>query len=164
MDWKIPQSVFDEHKKAVDAMIDDNFGVNCRVITIERVETIVSNPTTNNMPTRNSVNSHRKRGSGGYDRGEVTVTEKETSSIIKLRCYWTNKDWVAVDNNAIVDPEAKVQTIGYLKDLPAVTSAKAVVLNTNMEEYQDRRYVLAGDPLPWGFQQDRYFVAYWKEA
>ena len=85
MDWKIPQEVFDTYKNAVDAMITDNFGVECTLITVERVETIVSNPETNNIPTRNSVNSHRKRGGGGYDRGEVTVKETETKRKISVK-------------------------------------------------------------------------------
>ena len=139
MDWRIPQEVFDTYKAAVDAMITDNFGVECTLITVERVETIASNPATNNIPTRNSVNSHRKRGGGGYDRGEVTVTETETTSTIKMRCYWTSKDWVKLDNNSIVDPEAKVMTIGYLSDFPAIRRSKAVQMRPNLSDNASRR-------------------------
>ena len=55
-------------------------------------------------------------------------------------------------------------TIGYLSDLPAIRRSKAVQMRPNLSDNASRRYVLSGDPAPWGFQQDKYFVAYWKEA
>ena len=164
MSFKVPQEVFDLYNEAVDAMIDDNFGVPCQLISIDKVETIVSNPDTNNLPTVNSINSHRKRGGGGHDRGTVTVTEKEVTTDITLRCYWSKKDWVQLGDSNVVLPDADCMTIGYLADLPKVKRAKAAILNTHAADFQGMRFVLAGEPAPWGFKQNRYFVCYWKKV
>ena len=158
----IPEDVFNIYKETVDYMIDDAFGVICQLVSIEKIETIVSNPETNNIPSRNSINAHRKRG-GDYDRGTVTVTEQEVLTEVKLRCYWDRRDWMKMGGN-VVAPDADLQTIGYMEDMPELMKAKALISHKGIKEYGEQRYVRVVDPMPWGIKKDRYVVCYWKRA
>jgi len=163
MSFNVPDEVFDLYKEAVDYMIDDAFGVICQLISIDKVETIVSNPETNNIPDRNSINAHRKRG-GDYDRGTVTVTEKEVLTEVKMRCYYDRRDWVKLKDSNLAVPDGDMQTIGYISDMPAIMKAKAIISHKGIKDYQEQRYVRVGDPIPWGIKKDRYVVCYWKRS
>jgi hypothetical protein len=163
MSFDIPQSVFDLYNEAADAMIDTNFGVICQMVSIDMVETIVSNPDTNNIPELNSINAHRKRGRD-YDRGEVTVTETEVLTEVKMRCYYDRRDWVKIAGSNVVAPDGELQTIGYMTDLPIIKRSKAMISHKGIKDYQEQRYTRVGDPIPWGFKKNRYVVCYWKRA
>ena len=165
MSFNIPQSVFDKYNEVVDYMINDAFGVICQLVSITKVETVVSNPETNNLPERNSINAHRKRGAnGGYDRGTVTVTEKEVLTEVKLRCYFGKKEFVGLKDSNIVVPEADLETIGFMSDMPELMRAKEIIVHKEIKGYKEQRYVRVGDPMPWGFKKNRYVVCYWKLA
>ncbi len=163
MSFNIPDEVFNTYNEAVDYMIDDAFGVICQMISIEQVETIISNPETNNVPEVNSINAHRKRNKD-YDRGEVTVTEKEVLTEVKLRCYYERRDWVKLKDSNVVVPDGDLQTIGYITDLPIIKRSKGMISHKGIKDYQEQRYTRVGDPIPWGFKKNRYVVCYWKRA
>jgi hypothetical protein len=162
MSFQIPQSVFDKYNEVVDYMINEAFGVICQLVSIEKVETIVSNPETNNIPQRNSINAHRKRSNGGYDRGIVTVTEKEVLTEVKLRCYFDKKSWNGIKDSNIVVPDADLETIGFMSDMPELMRAKEMIVHKGIKDYKEQRYVRVGDPMPWAFKKNRYVICYWK--
>lgn len=165
MDKMIPDEVFNIYNEVVDYMIDDAFGVICQTISIEKVEQVIgSDPETNHVPTRNSINAHRKRGGGGYDRGNVTVVEKEVLEDIKLRCYFDRRDWVKFKDSNIVVPDADMQTIGYMADMPKLEKCKGLIVHKEIKKYGESRYARVGDPMPWGFKKNRYVICHWKRS
>lgn len=160
----IPDEIFDIYNEVADSMIDDVFGVICQMISIEKVERIISDPETNNMPSVNSINAHRKRRNGGYDRGEVVVVEEEVLTDVKMRCYYDRKDWVKLKDSNIVAADGDLQTICHIEDLPTIKRSKAMISHKGVKDYQEQRYVRVGDPMPWGFKKNRYVVCHWKLA
>ena len=157
----IPDEVFDIYNEMADYMIDDVFGVICQLISIEKVEKIISNPDTNHVPSNNSINAHRKRKQG-WDRGEVTIVEKEVLHEVKMRCYYDRRDWVKFKDSNVVVPDGDLQTICHIDELPAIKRSKGMISHKGIKNYQEQRYARVGDPIPWGFKNNRYIVCYWK--
>ena len=59
---------------------------------------------------------------------------------------------------------SKIQTIGYLTDLPKLNKAKALIANKDVNGYEEYRFVKAAEPIPYGLQQNRYVVCFWSRA
>lgn len=83
--------------------------------------------------------------------------EEQVTGTIRLRMYWRQRDWIKVSE--ISFPDADVQVIGYLTDLPNLKKANEVRLNN---QYGDWRFQLSGENFPHGFGKNRYFVAFLK--
>jgi len=97
-------------------------------------------------------------GGNGYREREVTDT-------LRLRIYWSKKDWITnvnmVDN--IVIPEADAQIIGKISDMPKILQAQNIK-PVSQNKSIDQRYVLQGEPFLHGFGKSHYFVAYIKRC
>lgn len=159
MPINIPQSVFDTYFDAVDSTFDI-FGVTCQLVSIEKKEEIVYTPD-NNLPVINTINDHRRNGGGNRNRGTKVVREVEVLTDIKLKVYWDSNQWVQI-SDALVAPNAAVQTIGFMSDLQKVVSAKALIVHKGIKDTVDMRFSRIGNPVPMGFKHDRYFVCFWR--
>jgi hypothetical protein len=159
MPVNIPQSVFDKYFDVIDSTFDI-FGVTCQLVSIEKKEEIVYNPNNNIIP-KNSVNVHRIPGSD-YDRGTKTIREIETLTDIKLKVYWEPKQFVNVGNIQI--PDGVIQTICFMKDLPQILKAKALIVHKDIKDYKELRFERMGEFTPMGLKQDRYFACMWKRV
>lgn len=160
MPINVPESVFDKYYDVIDSTFDI-FGVNCQLVSIDKVEEIVYNPN-NNIPNRNSINNHR-RGGGNYDVGTKTIKEVEVLTTIKLKVYWDQKNWVGVTSNIQV-PDGSIQTIGFMRDLPQVLKAKQLIVHQGIKDYKELRFERMGEHIPLGLRQDRYFGCFWKRV
>jgi len=161
MPISVPQSVFDKYYDVIDSTFDI-FGVTCQLVSIEKVEEIIYSPD-NNIPDRNSINAHRNRGGGGYDRGTKTIKEVESFTDIKLKVYWDAKDWVGVAGN-IKAQDNTIQTIGLMKDLPKILKAKELIVHKGIKDYGEMRFQRNGAHIPIGLKQDRYFSCLWQRT
>lgn len=121
-------------------------------------EEIIYSPNNNVIP-KNSINVHRIPGSD-YDRGTKTIREIEVLTDIKLKVYWEPKQFVNVGNIQI--PEGVIQTICFIKDLPQILRAKALIVHKDIKDYKELRFERMGEFTPMGLQQDRYFACMWK--
>ena len=157
----VPQSVFDKYYDVIDSTFDI-FGVTCQLVSIEKVEEIIYSPD-NNIPDRNSINAHRNRGGGGYDRGTKTIKAVESFTDIKLKVYWDAKDWVGVAGN-IKAQDNTIQTIGLMKDLPKILKAKELIVHKGIKDYGEMRFQRNGAHIPIGLKQDRYFSCLWQRT
>ena len=157
----VPQSVFDKYYDVIDSTFDI-FGVTCQLVSIEKVEEIIYSPD-NNIPDRNSINAHRNRGGGGYDRGTKTIKEVESFTDIKLKVYWDAKDWVGVAGN-IKAQDNTIQTIGLMKDFPMILKTKELIVHKGIKDYGEMRFQRNGAHIPIGLKQDRYFSCLWQRT
>jgi hypothetical protein len=156
----VPESVFDKYYDVIDSTFDI-FGVNCKLVSISKKEEIIFTPDNNN-PNRNSINLHRN-GGGTVNRGNVTIKETEIFTDIKLKVYWDQKQWVGITEN-IKLPEGSIQTIGFMKDLPMVLKAKQLIVHDGIKEYKELRFERAGEHIPMGLRQNRYFGCFWRRV
>jgi hypothetical protein len=154
----VPESVFAKYYDVIDSTFDI-FGVTCQLVSINKVEEIIYNPN-NNIPEKNSINSHRVRG-GDYERQNKIIREVETLTDIKLKVYWDQKSWIGVANDIVV-PDGTIQTIGFMTDLPKVLQAKALIVHKDIKDYKELRFERMGEHIPMGLKQNRYFGCMWK--
>jgi len=160
MPVNIPQSVFDKYFDVIDSTFDI-FGVTCQLVSIEKKEVIIKTPD-NNLPNINTINDHR-RGGGDRNRGTKTIKEVEVLTDIKLKVYWDAKQFIRIAPNLVV-PDAEIQTISFMSDLPKFQRAKALIVHKGIKDYKEMRFVRIGDPIPMGLKQNRYLGCFWKRA
>ncbi len=135
--------------------------VTCQIKSIKKKEVIVNNPD-DNIPDKNSINNHR-RGGGTHNRGTKTIKETEVLTDIKLKVYWDEKQWTGITKGIVV-PNASIQTIGFMTDLPKILSAKQLLVHKGIKDYKEMRFERVGEHTPLGLKQDRYFACFWKRA
>lgn len=154
----VPESVFDKYYDVIDSTFDI-FGVKCQLVSINKVEELAPIPD-NNIPEKNSINAHRVRG-GDYERQNKIIREIEVLKDIKLKVYWDSKQWTNIAGNIQV-PDGSIQTIGFMKDLPEVLRAKALIVHKEIKDYKELRFERFGEYTPMGLRQNRYFSCLWK--
>jgi hypothetical protein len=164
----VPESVFDKYYDVIDSTFDI-FGVNCQLVSINKVEEIVNIPN-NNIPEKNSVNAHRVRG-GDYERSQTIVREIEVLTPIKLKVYWDPRQWVNTSAAGLIwprgdmkIPDGSIETIGFMSDLPKVLSAKALIVHDGIKNIKEQRFERYGEHAPMGLRQNRYFVCLWRRV
>ena len=161
MAFSIPQGLFDQYNEVCDYLLEnDNFSRICTLIfpakKVACADCIAfangdsSNVYQHGGPATFSYNACVYCGGTGYKEEEVTDT-------IRLRIYWSRKDWVKI--NTIVIPQAEVQVIGKVSDLPQLLRANNIKLiseDKNLNSF----FKLSCDPFLHGFGKTRYFVAF----
>lgn len=157
----VPESVFDKYYEVIDSTFDI-FGVVCQLVSINKVEEIVYNPN-NNIPEKNSINAHRVRGGGDYERQNKIIREIEVLSDVKLKVYWDQKNWIGVADGIAI-PDGSIQTIGFMKDLPKILQAKALIVHKDIKNLKELRFERMGEHIPMGLRQNRYFGCMWKRV
>lgn len=160
---EIPQKIFDMYYETVDDFIDLNFGVNC---------TLFYGPKKNICPncifnpvTGKSSNQYKAGGPISFQDSICPYcdgdgyTNTEAIEDIKLRVYFSKKDWVKIEIPVLIKDGA-VQIIGHITDMPKIRKARQVRVCAELEGYENFDFTLAGAPSPWGFRRNKYFVAF----
>lgn len=160
MPVNVPESVFNKYYDVIDSTFDI-FGVNCQLISINKVEEIIYT-SGNNIPEKNSINAHRLRD-GNYERGNKIIKEMEVLTDIKLKVYWNPKEWINI-TGAIQVPDNVIQTIGFMTDLPKVLAAKGLIVHKDIVDYKEMRFQRMGEHIPMGLRQNRYFSCLWSRV
>jgi hypothetical protein len=160
MTVNVPESVFDKYYDVIDSTFDI-FGVMCKLISTEKIEETVYNPT-NNIPEQNSINVHRLNNTN-YERSNKIIREVEVFTEIKLKVYWNPKEWINVVGDIQV-PNNVIQTIGFMKDLPQILKAKALIVHKDIQDYKEMRFERMGEHIPMGLRQTRYFSCLWSRV
>lgn len=157
MPVNVPESVFEKYYDVIDSTFDI-FGVTCKLVSTNRIEEAVYNPT-NNIPEKNSINVHRLNNTN-YERSNKIIREVEVFTEIKLKVYWNPKEWINVVGDIKV-PNNVIQTIGFMKDLPEILKAKALIVHKDIQDYKEMRFERIGEHIPMGLRQNRYFSCLW---
>jgi hypothetical protein len=165
MTISIPESLFDKYKEFVDYLLsDEHFSKNCTLV-YPPLRTECPNCTIN-MVGSSVINTYRHGGPAPFNFGDCSMCggqgykEVEHTGSLRLRIYWNRKDWIKIVKSIVLN-DADVMVIGNMSDLRKFKQAIEILLITsqNNAEY---RTVLVGQPTPWGFSQDKYFIAYLK--
>lgn len=166
MTISIPSAFWDRYYEACDFFLDDDH--------IGRASTVVYPPKRTACVNciqpvgSNTNNVYRHGGPMPFDFGSCPMCggggykEEENTESIRLRIYWSRADWIRIAGS-IVSDDAEVMIIGYMADVVKVRQAAHIILAKNNNE-ADYRASLVGQPNPWGFGRDRYFVAFMKGA
>ena len=160
MPINIPESVFTKYYDIIDSTINDIFGIDCKLVFIEKVEEISN--TFDNIPYNKSVNAYRRK-SDNYKRCEKTFKEVERVETIRLIVYWDSKSWIKLGGDIVV-PDNSIQTIFFASDLDKVMRAKYLLVHDNIEELRHFKFTKFGEPFPMGLRQNRYFGCFWQRA
>lgn len=161
----IPNTLFEKYKEFCDFLLtDDNFSKTCTLI-YPPIKTECNNCTIN-MVGSSSVNVYRHGGPAPFSFGKCPLcggngyAETESTGSIRLRIYWSRKDWIKVVGSIVLN-DADVMVIGHLSDVKKFKQAIEIKLITDQQN-AEYRTKLIGQPAPWGFGQNKYFVAYLK--
>lgn len=160
----IPDSAWAKYRTIADFFIDnDNIGKQCKLIYPPK-KTTCSNCVTNTIGST-STNVWRHGGPAPFNFGNCPMCggngyqEDEVSDNIRLRIYWSSRDWKKVADIQI--PDAQAMIIGYISDLPKVRKAITIEL-VSEQTHSVWATELAGEPFPHGFGKNRYFIGFVK--
>ena len=149
----IPREIFTTYELVADEMIDV-FGTDCLI-------KYPSNPvaTASNVPafkTSKSLRPFDNNPDQTFIHDEEEIKASASSETIRMRVYWTPKDFVKV--GGLLYPDVKIQTIGYYSDIVKIRQCVEICPDVD----KGFSFIPAGDPVPWGLRKSRYFVAFWK--
>ena len=166
--FELPTSLVSSHEYIADSLIDGPTGQDCQLIY----------PVTKNAVCINCVFSPRqKRSSNIYKAGGPVPFENHTTcpwcggegrssravkETIRLRVYWTQKDWSIF--GPVENPESYAMVIGYMEHLPKLEKADRILLNKELVQYRKWIFERKGEAVPWGLGQDRYFAQMLKRS
>lgn len=163
MAYKIPKSTVDKLFKTYHGLVDqayEMFAVECDVIYLPKIEA-QSQDLDNHIPEFNSINSRRRSSPDIYDNSNQTIIHTENSEKVRLRIYWSAKDWQSVYGYTTV-PENHVMFLAYLRDSLKLNSAvKARFTDKVGNVYIFNRQ---SECIPYAFNKDRYCSSIWAQA
>jgi len=163
-DFEIPTSLLDEHEWIADALLDGDTGHQCTLYYPAKAtecDNCILDPRTHKsaniykaggpIPFQNYTICPRCGGSG---RNTLQPT-----ATVYLRIYWQPRDWI--DIGVKFDVAFGIcMTIGYLTDLPKIERAQRILLNADIAPIRRWYCKRAGEAVPHGFRQNRYFIQY----
>ena len=160
--FSIPSSVISSHEYIVDALISGGTGQDCQLVY----------PITKNSVCPNCIYSPRqKKSSNIYKNGGPVPFENHTicpwcggegrssraiKETVRLRVYWSPKDWSIT--GPVANPNTSVMIIGRIYDLPKIEKSDTIILNKDLSVYKKWMCERAGEAVPWGLAQDKYFA------
>ena len=161
---QINQRIFDKYKEFADDFINDNFGVNCKLIYPPK-ETECVNCVFDSIG-RKSSNRYKHGGPQPFNFGNCPTCsgkgfrEDEATENIKLRVYYEKKSWVKIAGGTFNADDSDAQVIGFIHDMPKFDMANEIELDSDLKDYKTLSYTKAGDSFPHGFKHDRYFISH----
>jgi hypothetical protein len=159
---EIPDNVITSYNYVIDGVMESSIAQECKLIY----------PVTKNSSCPNCIYSPREKKSSNIYKnggpipfpnhticpwcGGAGKSNRAIEESIRLRVYWSPKDWSIA--NPVENPDTSVMVIGYLKDLPNLEKADRILLNKNIASYRSWLCERAGESVPWGLGQNKYFA------
>ena len=162
MAFTLPSDIFAQYQEIVDELINNDFvGESCQ-LTYPELKSDCPNCILNSA-TGKSSNKYQQGGPipftvgiCPYCRGAGVFSTPQVE-VIRLRVYWTNKDFRKL---GFVDvPNGNIMVIGFMSDAAKMKRCTDVMVLNDMSNVFNLKYVLSGEVLPWGFGHNKYFVA-----
>jgi len=160
----IPNEVWSLYNSFADDFINLNFGEDCMLVYPS-----LSSECPNCLPDnigKKSSNIYKTGGPEPFDNGMICphcngegFYHTEPTETIKLRIYWSPKDWVKTGTTLSI-PDGSVQIIGFLSDLPKVMQASHIKLVSKNDGIMTNTFVRIQEPFYHGFKKNRYFSLY----
>lgn len=160
----IPSSIWDLYNDVADDFINDNFGEDC-VLVYPPNQTECPNCIVD-LIGRKSSNRYKSGGPYYFQNGMICpycngegFYNNEPTETIKLRVYWSPKDWVKTGTTLAI-PDGSIQIIGFLSDLPKVMQAASIKVINKNDAHMTLSFVRIREPFYHGFKKNRYFTMY----
>jgi hypothetical protein len=163
----IPSSLQTLYNQGVDALLaSDMTSEVCQIVyPPKKVQCVNCLP----GPLGQGANVYRSGGPAPFNFGSCPVCqgkgykEEETKADVRLRVYFASdrsktENYKVLANLKVDDYEA--QLIGYMTDLVKIKRADHIMLVKNNGGNQSIKCRLIGEPVPWGFDKNRYFSVY----
>lgn len=160
MAFTIPNEVFTIYREVVDELLTNINTSNSCTVYYPPLKTECSNCTTGFFGGI-SKNVYRHGGPAPFEGmcplcGGNSYLETENTDTLRLRIYWSKKDWLKIGAGDI--PQADVMVIGWMADLPKIERMNEIQLVS--DQNVSGRYRLSSKPRPWGFGKDKYFISF----
>lgn len=159
----IPQYILDLYDTTVSDFNNNNFGVNCKLFYGTN-RTVCTNCIFNEALNA-STNIYLTGGPIPFTNGlcpycdGVGFKDTQATETIKLRVYHERKSFIRMEIPVNVIDGA-IQTIGSIEYLNKCKRCNHMIANSDLEIYNQYKFVLASDPAPFGLTK-KEFVAYW---
>lgn len=156
----IPSQVFTKYAEFADAMLaSSGFGTQCKLVYTEQIQ-VITDPVPN-IKQKKVMNLQGISPSSGFSRGDREFKTVESTEDIVLRVYWDKKDFKKFGNVEVAD--GSVMTIGSYSDMPKISRAKALLINTDKSGHVEWRFTRTSEPTVHGLDND-YFMCVWERA
>jgi len=95
----------------------------------------------------------------GFGYNDTSSDETVNLAIIFDSKYWLN--WGSESSRIST---GMVQSLCKIELLPKFKNCKEMIMDTNLSNYDNYRYSLAGDPQPAGLGSNDYIIAMWEKS
>lgn len=160
----IPDSVWALYRETADDFINLNFGEDC-VLVYPPLQTECPNCVVD-LIGKKSASIYKSGGPEPFTNGMICPIcngegfhNEEPTETIKLRVYWSPKDWVKTGTTLAI-PDGSIQVIGFLYDLPKVMQSAYIKIVNKNDAYLPNTFVRIREPFYHGFKKNRYFSLY----
>lgn len=165
MAFSIPNQIFTDYQEVVDELIlNDNIGKNCQ-LSYPELRVDCPNCIYDSVQKKSS-NRYQSGGpipfSSGvcpYCRG-VGIIATPQVEVIRLRVYWTKKDFRKL--GAVDIPDGDVMVIGFMSDMAKLQKSTELLILSDSVAVLNRKFEVGVEVFPWGFGKNKYFVAHLK--
>lgn len=153
----IPSGIFQIYYDVCDDILANDYLSNLYTIYYPPLKTVCTNCNTGHFGGV-SKNVYKHGGPAPFTGqcplcGGNGYSETENTATLRLRVYWSRKDWIKIANVNVA--QAQVMIIGHKADLPKIHRMNEIELNG--------RYRLLTKPQSHGFG-DKYFIAFLHEV
>ena len=148
----IPDCVRTKYDIVASGMIDE-LGIDCTVVYPP-----VNIETSKSVPLFKQKNTMLQTSDPyGFNIGAENYVTTETTGIVRLRCYWSQRDWRKLSSVDLA--EGSCMSIGYLSDLPKLQKADHILIHT--EVGHQFKFIKAAEPIVHGLTK-KYLMSFWK--
>jgi hypothetical protein len=135
------------------------FGIECEIVYLKRK--ISYTPSVDeNLLRFNTINSKRVPVDPSSYESEA-YEEEEITENIRLKVYWTEKEWFKIFGLTAV-PAGHVVILSFLEDAERMNIATAIRHTDKFGNVYT--FSRSGQVIPYGFQKDRYGYSIWKQV
>jgi hypothetical protein len=162
----------DTFNKAIDALLADNaLTVPCTLNYGSSNRSLCNNCIFDPISQR-SLNQYNETGPCAFAPNSICpvcngygLLDKSKTESVYLAVLFDSKYWFNWNNkDAINIPDGAVQTICNISLLPKLKNSQFMTMDTNIQNYGDYSYAIAGDPQPCGLGNNRYIITMWSRA
>lgn len=150
----IPDCVFAKYKKYADAMIEE-LGIICQLVYPSEPK-----PVTVSVPHIKQRMSMDIRGENDFARGDQSLITEEVKEDIKLRVYWSKKQYQKMADVNV--PDGTIMCIGHLRDMNKLERASFLIIYDSQKN-KDFRFEKAAESQVHGLDKN-YLMSFWKRA
>lgn len=121
--------------------------------------------------SQRSANRHKSGGPIYFARETICpvcngfgYVDTVSDERVNLAIIFDSKYWLNWGSDSARISTGMVQSISSIELLPKFKNCKEMIMDTNLANYENYRYSLAGDPQPAGLGSNDYIIAMWTRS